>query len=578
MLSRQTRTTVVLALFAALPALASAQNPLPATPLPLRHTPQPTTPAITAADLMTRLYIIADDSMMGREAGTLGNFKATDYIAAEARKMGLVPAGDNGTYFQTVPMATRAVAPGATFTTADGATLTFGADFVPAGVGTVRNTALGVVYGGMFGDTSARLTDAQVNGKLVVFTIPPGPAGLASLRRAGPGAANVASAAAVAIAVLDALPPRAVASLTRPRTVLVSKTPPPSRGPGTLLITSAAAAKLFAAPIGSLAPGAGGKTVSLSYSFADTPVPYPARNVVGIVPGSDPVVKGEYVAVGAHNDHVGISSTPADHDSLRIFNQIVRPGGAEDSNNQATAEQQARVNAQLAEWRRTHPNTARLDSINNGADDDGSGSASVLEIAQYFASMPTKPRRSMLFVWHVGEEKGLFGSQYYTDNTTVPRDSIVAQLNIDMVGRGAATDVTGVTADGKPIPGGNDYLSLVGSRRLSRELGDLVEQVNTSRKYNLKLDYSMDANGHPANIYCRSDHYSYARYGIPIVFFTTGVHSDYHQLADEPQYIQYDHMARVDNFIADVALNTANLNHRVVVDQPKPDPNGACRQ
>jgi len=178
----------------------------------------------------------------------------------------------------------------------------------------------------------------------------------------------------------------------------------------------------------------------------------------------------------------------------------------------------------------------------------------------------------------VGEEKGLLGSRFFTDHPTVPRDSIVAQLNLDMVGRGDASDETGRTKDGAPLHGSPSYLQLVGSRRLSTELGDLVEAVNREGHHNLTFDYSIDADGHPANIYCRSDHYEYARYGIPITFFTTGLHSDYHQVTDEPEYIDYEHMARVARLVADVARHVANLDHRVVVDHPKPDPTGVCRQ
>ncbi|MGE5092270.1 MAG: M28 family metallopeptidase, partial [Bacillota bacterium] len=150
--------------------------------------------------------------------------------------------------------------------------------------------------------------------------------------------------------------------------------------------------------------------------------------------------------------------------------------------------------------------------------------------------------------------------------------------NMDMVGRGNAWDVTGKSKDGAVLRGSPNYLQLVGSRRLSSELGNIVEQVNTSGKYGFVFDYGMDANGHPMNIYCRSDHYEYARYGIPITFFTTGGHSDYHQVTDEPQYIDYDHMARISRLVEDVAMHVANLDHRVVVDQPKPDPRGGCRQ
>jgi hypothetical protein len=121
-------------------------------------------------------------------------------------------------------------------------------------------------------------------------------------------------------------------------------------------------------------------------------------------------------------------------------------------------------------------------------------------------------------------------------------------------------------------------VQLIGSRRLSTELGDLIEQVNQSNKLGLAFDYSQDANGHPQNIYCRSDHYEYARYGIPIVFFTTGGHSDYHQVTDEPQYIDYGRMAQVATLVRDAAVAVANLDHRIVVDKPKPDPKGRCVQ
>jgi Zn-dependent M28 family amino/carboxypeptidase len=160
----------------------------------------------------------------------------------------------------------------------------------------------------------------------------------------------------------------------------------------------------------------------------------------------------------------------------------------------------------------------------------------VLEIAEALASAPAKPKRSILFIWHAGEEEGLWGSEYFTDHPTVPRDSIVAELNIDMIGRGRADDVKG---------GGPGYLQLIGSRRLSTELGDLVEAVVKTEPTSFKLDYQYDANGHPQQYYCRSDHYEYARYGIPIVFFSTGGHRDYHQVTDEPQYIDYDQLARV---------------------------------
>jgi hypothetical protein len=567
--------TVVTAL--AVPTLLAAQQhaspaivPQPDAKLPLTHVPQPTVPAITAADLMTRLYIYAADSMQGREAGTIGDVRATDYIAAEVQRMGLVPAGDSGTYFQTIPLMTRAV-DSSSRVAAGGTPLVYGADWAASGSGSLSGNDLPVVYGGPLNEAAALPAD-RVKGKLVVYGQP---SGRMSRRLFGDVAQLGDSAAAVGVVI----PASFLRFLRRPR-MFLQESPAvaaPAERP-VVFFTAEAAASLFGMPVEQLNAGAAGKPVSLDVNIQVTPVAYPARNVVGILPGSDPALRGEYVAIGAHNDHIGFNRNPVDHDSLRIFNHVVRPGGAEDAGAQATPRQQAEVNRELAAFRQRHPHSERLDSIDNGADDDGSGTVAELEVAQQLASLQPAPKRSILFVWHTGEEKGLLGSAYFTDHPTVPLDSIVAQLNMDMVGRGDAWDVTGHDIKGATLHGGPNYLMLVGSRRLSTELGDLIETVNTEDHHGLVLDYSFDANGHPDNIYCRSDHYEYARWGIPITFFTTGLHSDYHQVTDEPEYIDYEHMARVAQLVEDVAVHVANLDHRVVVDHPKPDPHGACRQ
>jgi len=554
-------------------ALIALAGPLVAqtTSLPLSHKPQPTHAAISAADLMTRLYIFADDSMLGREAGMPGNVKGTNYIATEIKRLGLVPAGDSGTYFQTIPLKTRAFDSTSTFTVGGTALAAF-VDYLPNARIPLANAAVPTVYGGDLADSARALTADQVSGKLVVLRA----RGELGRRLRIP---TVAGAAAVALILPreDSLPAQLVAFARRPQT-FVDDIPPGTPAPQpNFLITGPAVAKLFGKALDSLSAGTAGASAALAIRYTVTPVPDPARNVIGIIPGSDPKLKGEFVAIGGHNDHIGIAR-PVDHDSVRIFNEIVRPEGADDGRKQPTPEQTTQVNQRLAAWRAAHPGKTRIDSISNGADDDGSGTVSALEIAEYFAGMKVKPKRSLIFVWHVGEEKGLLGSRFFTDHTTVPRDSIVAQLNMDMVGRGAASDETGRTKDSVALHGGPMYLQLVGSRRLSTELGNLVEQVNTQDHHNLTFDYALDADGHPSNIYCRSDHYEYARYGIPIVFFTTGLHRDYHQVTDEPEYIDYEHMARVDKLVADVALHVANLDHRVVVDKPKPDPNGQCRQ
>lgn len=563
---------------AALPALAGAQGPAaqaapvtavpqPATTLPLKLAPRPTTAAITAADLMTRLYIFADDSMMGRESGTIGNVRGTDYIAREAARLGLRPAGDNGTFFQTIPFKRRALDPTSTVKVA-GAALANGADWALIPGTSAPSGTLQAVYGGTLGDNSPRIGAAEAQGKLVVYRVLP--TGLALLQDPS---AFPAGRAAIGLTGLD----RYIPFLSAPTTIVDDPARATPLEPPVVIFSQGAAGRLFAAGI-TPSVGTPGATTSFDVRTSLEPLPVPSRNVVAVLPGADAQLRGQYVAIGAHNDHVGYSLPPVDHDSMRIFNHVVRPGGAEDESKVATEAQVAEVNAALGAWRAAHPGSSRPDSIANGADDDGSGSMTVLEIAERMATRAEKPKRSVLFVWHNGEEKGLLGSEYFTDNPTVPRDSIVGQLNIDMVGRGNAWDVTGVTKDGAPLRGAPDYLQLVGSRRLSTELGDLIETVNREGRHGLSFDYGMDANGHPMNIYCRSDHYEYARYGIPVTFFTTGGHSDYHQVTDEPQYIDYPHMARIASLVTDVASRIASLDHRLVVDKPKPDPKGTCQQ
>ena len=520
---------------------------------------------------MTRLYIFADDSMMGRQVGTEYNLKGTAYIEREVRRLGLVPAGEGGGYFQNIPLYIYTVDSGATIAQG-GAPQRYLRDFavMPQGEGRLTLDNTPVVYGGDVSDPSAWISSDAAAGKIVVLGVPRTSNPLTRLD----GASRFGRAAAIVLPVFDRLPPNAMRYLAR-RSALRADDSPPA-GPPVLFVSPAFADGLFGGTLDKATAGVTG--AKLTGTIVTHETQGPGRNVVAILPGSDPLLRGEYVALGAHNDHIGYRPGRAvDHDSVRAFNVVMRPQG-EDSPNPTSVNdaQLARIRAMTDSLHRLHG--VRLDSIANGADDDGSGSVSLLEIAEAFARSPERPKRSLLFVWHTGEEAGLYGSRHYTDHPTVPRDSIVAQLNMDMVGRGGAADVTGETKQGQLVHGGPGYVQLVGSRRLSTELGDLIERVNVSSKLGLNFDYSQDANGHPQNIYCRSDHYEYARYGIPIVFVTTGGHADYHQVTDEPQYIDYDRMAKVATLVHDAALTVANLDHRVVVDQPKPDPRGRCVQ
>ncbi len=545
-------------------ALAAAQPAWAQTALPLKHAAAPTKTAITPADLMTRLYLYADDSMMGRAAGTEYNLKATAYVASEARRMGLQPAGDSGGFFQNVPLVKREFDPRSSVVV-DGATLRPWDDYVPRDPRRATKPFDGaqVVFAGTLGD-SAMLTPDQAAGKFIVIGVRFGP-DLPPSAQVNRGAilGRYRAAAGIAVASLDSMSPALRAFFREPQFALpLTDT---LMVPSYLYVTMAVAQRMFGAPLEGLKAGATGKTVQGTLGFGEWPAP--ARNVVAVLPGSDPALRGQYVAIGAHNDHVGFDHAPVDHDSIRAFNGAERRLQLAVGGGSVTAEQRAAIRVNVDSVHQGH--AARRDSIFNGADDDGSGTVAVLEIAESFAGTRVRPKRSLIFVWHTGEELGLFGSQYFTDHPTVPRDSIVAQLNMDMVGRGRAEDENG---------GGPAYLQLIGTRRLSTELGDMIETVNQPRRQPFKFDYQYDASGHPEQYYCRSDHYMYARYGIPIAFFTTGGHKDYHQVTDEPQYIDYDKLANVSQFVHDVGLAVANLNHRVVVDKPKPDPRGNCVQ
>jgi hypothetical protein len=548
----------------------------PTTTQPLKFVGPPTVGAIVPRDLMTRLYRFADDSMMGRLAGTPWNDKGTEFIASELKRLGLEPAGENGTYFQNA-LVNREVSAASTLSV--GSTdYRLWTDFVARDQGNVPRALNGAVaiYAGTYGDTASYLPAGDAAGKVVVMRTGRNESGKPDHTRINRFqlTQRYRTAAAIVVVSVDYMPAGYIDATYRRPNLVVKGAADTTALPAYFYVTQAIGTAMLGISPDSAATGRVGVAVRGQVQISENTAP--GRNVIAILRGSDPKLRGQYVAIGAHNDHIGFSTRPVDHDSMYAFMHIAAPQGADNDQPKPTDSDWTRINAMKDSMRAAHP--ARLDSIYNGADDDGSGSMSVLEIAERFATTPARPKRSILFIWHVAEELGLFGSQYFTDHPTVPRDSIVAELNMDMVGRGGSGDFTGVTKDGGPLHGGAGYVQLVGARRLSTELGDLVERVNTKQRVGLTFDYSLDADGHPQNIYCRSDHYEYARYGIPIVFFTTGGHADYHQVTDEPQYIDYSRMAQISRLVHSSAIEVANLNHRVVVDKPKPDPFGECKQ
>lgn len=508
--------------------------------------------------------------MRGREAGAPGNVTMTNYLARELARIGLEPAGDHGTYFQTIPMVRRRPDP-ASLLAVENQPLELFTDFAPlrptsslrSGTRLMMQGA-GTIYGGRAGDTTVSLSPEQVKGRIVVLEGPLGRDGKPTAVYATPtglALSQFPTAAAVAVTALDLLTSTGATSIRGRGNGLATYADNP---PLALLISRRAAEKMMGAPLDSLQAGAVGRSVSARVGFLDEKVAAPARNVVGILRGSDSRLRGQLVAVGAHSDHIGPESRAVDHDSLRAFNKVMRPEGRQTGLRVPTAEEGVRIRAILDSLRRLAP--PRRDSINNGADDDGSGSVAALEMAESIAAGP-RPRRSILFVWHTAEEGGLLGSSWFVDNPTVSRDSIVAQLNMDMVGRGPDS----LRAPPRTI-------QIIGSRRLSTQLGDLVEAVNGSRPSPFRIDYSYDAPRHPLNRYCRSDHYNYARRGIPITYFSRGYHEAYHMVTDEPQYIDFEGLAGVAGFVRDVAVAIANREERLVVDKPRMNPRAPCLQ
>ena len=563
---------------------------------PRTWAPRPTVSAISANDLRTRLYQFADDSMQGRRIGEIGNTKGTDYIAREFRRLGLKPAGDSGTYFQVLPFGPVGFDSVASRLSVRGSALRAKQDWIPMAPSApgriVTTTALDnvpTVFAGRWGDTSVVLDPAVFRGKVAVFRAAPSaqvvgaaagaPAsflscdarpdmfgaaaviaaeasGRAPVRRAVGGGgvrdtrAQDAGAVGVLIVGLDGMAPASVAAAFASRPTM--RPIPVTAGVGAATISSAVATQLFSGTLDQVAVGTAGAPVSGSWTYAWKPSAAPARNVIAVMPGSDPALASEYVLVGAHNDHIGSSPLALDHDSLRAVNTVTRKQGANDAACAPTAAQQKQIDSLIAAARRVRP--ARRDSIFNGADDDGSGTVVLLEIAEQFAA--EKPKRSIICVSHQGEEAGLLGSAWFVDHPTVPLTQIVAAHNMDMLGKGRADQVKF---------GGPASVQTLGARRLSREFGDIIDSVNATRTEVMALDKSWDVTANPLNRFCRSDQVNYVRKDIPVTYFSLGYAQDYHQLTDEPQYIEYEHSARLGRFIHDVMMAIAMRKDRPAI-------------
>ena len=537
---------------------------------PRTWAPRPTVSDITANDLRTRLYGFSDDSMSGRRIGEPGNYKGTSYIASEFKRLGLKPAGDNGGYFQELPFGPIGYDSAAIKLTVGSAALKARADFVPIApaanngvTGKGDFSSAPTVFAGRLGEPTA-LDPAVFKGKVAVFlaALPAagrgGPAALPSCEdvpnkfgafnaakveqavrdaaaatngrgaaagggrggagggRGGAGGpadtrAQAAGAVGMLVIGLEDLTPAAITQLMGGRMGMqntVTANAPNAIGAAT--ISKGVAQQLFGKSVDGLAVGTTGQPISGGWDYGWKMSKTPARNVVAILPGSDPSRAAEYVLVGAHNDHVGTNAVSVDHDSLRAVNWVTRPQGSNDPACRPTAAQQTKIDSMIKYARSIRP--PRMDSIMNGADDDGSGTAVLLEIAEKFVS--EKPARSIIFVSHQGEEAGLLGSRWFTDHPSVPLTSIVAAHNMDMLGKGRADQVKF---------GGPNSVQTLGSRRLSREFGDIIDSVNASRAEPMAIDKSWDVVANPMNRFCRSDQVNYVFHDVPVTYFSLGV-------------------------------------------------------
>ncbi len=506
------------------PSSAPSAAPTPAT----ASMTASTAPSVTADELKRDLYVFASDSFGGRDAVLPSGVMAAKFLATRAASIGLEPAGDSG-FYQRVPMTWEMFAAGTHFTVApqSGAAteLKLGGDIFPLltlGPGALTKLAADgdLVFGG-YGLNDKGVSDnfggLDLAGKVLVF-VNSAPiadsakrAAFETIDAAGPRIgfafqSRVAAVIIVGAGKLGGQYAEMAGSLSGGGVTLQGSGSPADAArqfpmvffvkslPGSPFLPKGFPADVKPQPLG--------KKFSARVELATRKVT--GYNVVGVVRGRDPALNKTYVAYGAHLDHIGM--------------QMPTNG----------------------------------DSIANGADDDGSGSVTLLALARVYQQMAVKPRRSVLFVWHTGEEKGLLGSSWFTDHPTVPLDSIVAQINADMIGRNQP-----------------DSLYLIGPRAApkgqSRVMGEIVDSVNTAGASPFKINREWDSPTHPEHFYDRSDHFNYAKHGVPIVFFTTGDHPDYHKVSDEPQKIDYVKMAHV----ADLMLRTGiAVGNRVT--RPKP--------
>jgi hypothetical protein len=456
--------------------------------------------SIQADDYLRKLGIIAHDSMGGRDTPSPGLEMTAAWIAGEFERAGLTPAGDDGSYVQRYAIeVVQQDFVASSVRINGGGDLRFGRDMVTRG--TFEGDFEGGVVVLMGLDPLAPDDARRIVGKhVIVASLPGGLDGQGRRYTAGllrEGALSV-------LAVVDA-PDRDwdqyVKSVSSSSIVRVGGHAPTG---GFSAEVRAGAIKTILRAHGvdlSRVPAPGEEAVidvpGLGFTLSPRVQVLDGRsapNVAGIVEGSDPVLKEEFVVFSAHMDHIGIGT----------------------------------------------PN-AEGDSINNGADDDGSGTIAIVEIAEAFASLETKPKRSMIFLLVSGEEKGLWGSAYFAENPPVPVDRMVADLNADMVGRNWPDTIVAIGME-------------------HSDLGSTLALVN--RAHPALGMTAIDDIWPEERFYFRSDHYNFARVGVPVLFFFNGTHEDYHGLDDEVDRINAEKAVRISQLIFYLGYELASRSER----------------
>lgn len=543
--------------------------------LPLVLGAQSTSPRITERDLRLRVSILADDSLMGRETGSHGDDAAARYVEREFRRFGLVPMGDSGSFFQTVPLVERRLDFAKSRMLANGALLRGGTEYLPArpmnalprGLPRAIENAE-IVYGGVLGDSVHHLGSASARGRFVILGGDPVLGDRAWIAILAGVPRELRGAAGIGIVALDGMPAQVRNFFEQPVMRIEDGQRDTARVAPIIWLSREAADVILGKSGGAVPVGAMRGHMSLTLAVTERAPPYPARNIVAVLPGSAATLRDTYVSISAHHDHVGWNAHPVDHDSLHAFMRERERLRQLSPSLRVSPAQEAAIHVNIDSLRQL--GQPRADSIFNGADDDASGTAAMLEIAERLSAPSARPRRSILFLSHTAEEKGLLGSRWFSDHPTVSRDSIIATMDMDMVGRGSASDL----AIGAP-----NYLELIGTRRQSTQYGDLIDSLNNARARPFHINYAFDAHDHPEGDWCRADHFSLARFGIPAAAFSTSYHGDYHQVTDESQYIDYPHLAAIAEFVGNVAVAVANRDRRLVIDKPKPsDSNARCVQ